>query len=90
MPPAILRTRLAAGGNLAELVLDTPLWLADNDRLVLRDISARVTSAGARGDAVKSVPRRGKRKAEYLQRFHCAWRQRDDAQRWRRTCSATR
>lgn len=35
-------------GNLAELVLDTPLWLADNDRLVLRDISARMTLAGAR------------------------------------------
>jgi selenocysteine-specific translation elongation factor len=35
-------------GNLAELVLDTPLWLADNDRLVLRDISARLTLAGAR------------------------------------------
>lgn len=34
--------------NLAELVLDTPLWLADNDRLVLRDISARMTLAGAR------------------------------------------
>lgn len=35
-------------GNLAELVLDTPLWLADNDRLVLRDNSARLTPAGAR------------------------------------------
>jgi selenocysteine-specific translation elongation factor len=35
-------------GDLAELVLDTPLWLADNDRLVLRDISARLTLAGAR------------------------------------------
>ncbi|WP_436834911.1 hypothetical protein, partial [Shigella flexneri] len=34
--------------NLAELVFDTPLWLADNDRLVLRDISARNTLAGAR------------------------------------------
>ncbi len=32
--------------NLAELVFDTPLWLADNDRLVLRDISARNTLAG--------------------------------------------
>ncbi|MDS6632997.1 hypothetical protein QYS46_31230 [Klebsiella michiganensis] len=30
-------------GALAELVLDTPLRLADNDRLVLRDISARLT-----------------------------------------------
>lgn len=32
--------------NLAELVFDTPLWLADNDRIVLRDISARNTLAG--------------------------------------------
>jgi selenocysteine-specific elongation factor SelB len=51
--------------NLAELVLDTPLWLADNDRLVLRDISARVTLAGARVVTLNS-PRRGKRKVEYL------------------------
>ncbi len=29
--------------TLAELVLDSPLWLADNDRLILRDISARTT-----------------------------------------------
>ena len=52
-------------GNLAELVLDTPLWLADNDRLVLRDISARETLAGARVVAL-NPPRRGKRKPEYL------------------------
>lgn len=51
--------------NLAELVLDTPLYLADNDRLVLRDISARLTLAGARVVTLNS-PRRGKRKAEYL------------------------
>ena len=51
--------------NLAELVLDTPLWLADNDRLVLRDISARVTLAGARVVTLHP-PRRGKRKPEYL------------------------
>jgi selenocysteine-specific elongation factor len=51
--------------NLAELVLDTPLYLADNDRLVLRDISARITLAGARVVTLNS-PRRGKRKAEYL------------------------
>ncbi|HIB9526193.1 TPA: selenocysteine-specific translation elongation factor, partial [Klebsiella pneumoniae] len=53
-------------GNLAELVLDTPLWLADNDRLVLRDISARLTLAGARVVTL-DPPRRGKRKPEYLQ-----------------------
>lgn len=53
-------------GALAELVLDTPLWLADNDRLVLRDISARLTLAGARVVTL-NPPRRGKRKPEYLQ-----------------------
>ncbi|WP_039057915.1 selenocysteine-specific translation elongation factor [Enterobacter sp. Bisph1] len=51
--------------GLAELVLDTPLWLADNDLLVLRDISARTTLAGARVVTLNS-PRRGKRKADYL------------------------
>ncbi|MDA8488642.1 selenocysteine-specific translation elongation factor [Kluyvera sp. Awk 3] len=51
--------------NLAELLLDTPLWLADNDRLVLRDISAKITLAGARVVTLNS-PRRGKRKPEYL------------------------
>ncbi|ADO46428.1 selenocysteine-specific translation elongation factor [[Enterobacter] lignolyticus] len=53
-------------GQLAELVLDSPLWLADNDRLVLRDISARTTLAGARVVTL-DPPRRGKRKPEYLQ-----------------------
>lgn len=52
--------------NLAELVFDAPLWLADNDRLVLRDISARETLAGARVVTL-NPPRRGKRKPEYLQ-----------------------
>ena len=52
--------------DLAELVFDSPLWLADNDRLVLRDISARETLGGARVVAL-NPPRRGKRKPEYLQ-----------------------
>ncbi|MGC4123616.1 selenocysteine-specific translation elongation factor [Enterobacter sp.] len=52
--------------DFAELVFDTPLWLADNDRLVLRDISARETLAGARVVTL-NPPRRGKRKPEYLQ-----------------------
>nr|WP_315300571.1 selenocysteine-specific translation elongation factor [Raoultella terrigena] len=56
-------------GELAELVLDSPLWLADNDRLVLRDISARSTLAGARVVTL-NPPRRGKRKPEYLQWLH--------------------
>lgn len=51
--------------DLAELVLDSPLWLADNDQLVLRDISARTTLAGARV-VMLDPPRRGKRKTAYL------------------------
>ncbi|WP_434638141.1 selenocysteine-specific translation elongation factor [Klebsiella sp. I138] len=66
-------------GDLAELVLDTPLWLADNDRLVLRDISARVTLAGARVVTL-NPPRRGKRKAEYLQWLHTLTAATDNAQ----------
>ena len=51
--------------NLAELVLDTPLWLADNDRLILRDTSARQTLAAARVVLLHSK-RRGKRQPDYL------------------------
>lgn len=65
--------------GLAELVLDTPLWLADNDRLVLRDISARATLAGARVVTLNS-PRRGKRKADYLAWIADLARAEDDAQ----------
>ncbi|MEE7535954.1 selenocysteine-specific translation elongation factor [Klebsiella huaxiensis] len=64
-------------GALAELVLDTPLRLADNDRLVLRDISARLTLAGARVVAL-NPPRRGKRKPEYLQWLHALAAAQDD------------
>ena len=63
--------------DLAELVFDTPLWLADNDRLVLRDISARATLAGARVVTL-NPPRRGKRKAEYLQWLTALARAEDD------------
>lgn len=52
-------------GNLAELLLDRPLWLAENDRLVLRDIGARQTLAAARV-LVLSSPKRGKRQPDYL------------------------
>ncbi|MGE0972779.1 selenocysteine-specific translation elongation factor [Klebsiella sp. WOUb02] len=65
-------------GALAELVLDSPLWLADNDRLVLRDISARATLAGARVVTL-NPPRRGKRKPEYLQWLHTLASADDDA-----------
>nr|ELR5257509.1 selenocysteine-specific translation elongation factor [Providencia rettgeri] len=50
---------------LAELILDTPLWLVDNDRLIIRDISARQTLGGARVIRLVS-PRRGKRLPEFL------------------------
>ena len=63
--------------DLAELVFDSPLWLADNDRLVLRDISARETLAGARVVAL-NPPRRGKRKPEYLQWLATLAQARDD------------
>ncbi|BBU79811.1 hypothetical protein EIMP300_12110 [Escherichia coli] len=64
--------------NLAELVFDTPLWLADNDRIVLRDISARNTLAGARV-VMLNPPRRGKRKPEYLQWLASLARAQSDA-----------
>ncbi|HGJ5872331.1 MAG TPA: selenocysteine-specific translation elongation factor [Arsenophonus apicola] len=50
---------------LAELSFDKPLWLVDNDQLVLRDISAQRTLAGARVIKLHS-PRRGKRQATFL------------------------
>ena len=52
--------------NLAELILDRPLWLADSDRLILRDISAQKTLAAARVVLLHSK-RRGKRQPHYLQ-----------------------
>ncbi|CAI1090724.1 selenocysteine-specific translation elongation factor [Serratia quinivorans] len=51
--------------GLAELLLDRPLWLAENDRLVLRDIGARQTLGGARVLSL-TTPKRGKRQPEYL------------------------
>ncbi len=65
--------------DLAELVLDTPLWLAENDRLVLRDISARHTLAGARAIQLHA-PRRGKRQPAYLQWLHQLKQTGDDRQ----------
>ena len=55
----------ATESGLAELVLDRPLWLADGDRLILRDASARHTIAGAQ---VLELPvaERGKRQAARL------------------------
>jgi selenocysteine-specific elongation factor len=75
--------------NLAELVLDTPLWLADNDRLVLRDISARETLAGARVVALHP-PRRGKRKPEYQQWLGALAARKAMRRRWPCICNAGR
>lgn len=50
---------------LAELRLDRPLWLAEDDRLILRDISARQTLGAARVLSL-SVPGRGKRQPTFL------------------------
>lgn len=50
---------------LAELLLDSPLWLTENDRLILRDIAAKRTLGGARVIHL-SVPKRGKRQPAYL------------------------
>lgn len=52
-------------GRFAELQLDSALWLADNDRLILRDISASQTLAGARV-ITQYVPQRGKRQPDFL------------------------
>lgn len=50
---------------LAELVLDKPLYLVEEDRLLLRNINATHTLAGARV-IVLQPPRRGKRQPDYL------------------------
>ncbi|MDE9554918.1 selenocysteine-specific translation elongation factor [Xenorhabdus bovienii] len=60
-----LLTPLSETSVLAELVLDRPLWLTENDRLILRDISARRTLAGVRVINL-NPPRRGKRQPEFL------------------------
>lgn len=51
-----------------ELVLDKPLHLTEDDRLIIRDIGAKETLGGARVLEL-SPPRRGKRQPEYLQKL---------------------
>lgn len=51
--------------NLAELLLDKPLWLTDCDRLILRDISARETLGAARV-LLLTPPKRGKRQPAFI------------------------
>lgn len=65
--------------GLAELVLDRPLWLAENDRLVLRDIGARQTLGAARVLRL-SAPKRGKRQPDYLAWLQALANAQDDAQ----------
>ena len=43
-----------------------PYWLVDNDRLILRDISAQRTLAAAKVLCFTLSPRRGKRQAEFF------------------------
>lgn len=64
--------------GLAELLLDTPLWLADNDRLILRDIGAQHTLAAARV-LLLTPPRRGKRQPAFLAWLHQLENVDDDA-----------
>lgn len=51
--------------HLAEIVLNEPLWLAENDRLIIRDSNAQQTLGGARVLLLNSK-KRGKRQADYL------------------------
>ncbi|MDR0807239.1 MAG: selenocysteine-specific translation elongation factor [Enterobacteriaceae bacterium] len=67
----------AGSNNLVELVLDEPLLLAENDRIIVRDISARETLGGARVLSLQP-PRRGKRQPEYLAKLRQLSEIRDD------------
>lgn len=55
--------------HLVELVFDEPLFLAENDRLIIRDIGAKETLGAARIVEL-NPPRRGKRQPEYLQKLN--------------------
>ncbi|WP_075182431.1 selenocysteine-specific translation elongation factor [Pantoea sp. 1.19] len=63
--------------GLAELALDEPLWLADNDALILRDPGAKQTLAGCRVLQLFS-PARGKRQPTFLHWLTMLAAQRDD------------
>ena len=56
-------------GELAELVLHQPLWLAENDRLIIRDSNAKHTIGGGRVLLLNSK-KRGKQQPEYLAWLH--------------------
>ncbi len=52
-------------GELAEVVLQQPLWLAENDRLIIRDSNAQHTLGGGRVLLLNSK-KRGKQQPDYL------------------------
>ncbi|WP_343553372.1 selenocysteine-specific translation elongation factor [Pantoea sp.] len=54
---------------IAEIVLKQPLWLAENDRLIIRDSNAQQTLGGARVLLLNSK-KRGKRQEDYLAWLH--------------------
>ncbi|MFI8416055.1 selenocysteine-specific translation elongation factor [Serratia sp. NPDC078593] len=66
--------------NLAELIFDRPLFLAEDDRIVLRDIGARETLGAARVLTL-AVPKRGKRQPAFLAWLTQVAQASDDAQR---------
>jgi selenocysteine-specific elongation factor len=51
--------------NLAELVLNEPLWLVENDQLIIRDSNAQQTLGGGRVVLLNNK-KRGKRQPDYL------------------------
>lgn len=68
--------------NLAELHLDKPLWLTDEDRLILRDISARETLGAARV-LLLTPPKRGRRQPEFIAWLQLREHARDAAEKVR-------
>ncbi|WP_370554761.1 selenocysteine-specific translation elongation factor [Edwardsiella tarda] len=68
----------AQGEDLAELILDQPLWLAEGDTLILRDIAARHTLGAARVLQL-TAPRRGKRQPAFLETLRRLTQASDDA-----------
>jgi selenocysteine-specific elongation factor len=64
---------------LVELILNEPFYLAENDRFIIRDIGAKETLAGARVLELYP-PRRGKRRADSLDRLNKLASAEDDRQ----------
>ncbi|MBU6518707.1 selenocysteine-specific translation elongation factor [Pantoea sp. B270] len=64
--------------DVAELVLSQPLWLAENDRIIIRDSNAQHTLGGGRVLLCDSK-KRGKRQPDYLQWLQQLAAARDDS-----------